>query len=107
LQSIKGIRVLKTLPGAKHARHLFTVLVPPAKRDLILRTLQKKGIGVAVNYQPIHLLTFYRNTFGYKNGDYPVAEDIGKRTISLPLYPSLKESDVKYVVKILRESLHG
>ncbi|MDQ7787197.1 MAG: DegT/DnrJ/EryC1/StrS family aminotransferase [Thermodesulfovibrionales bacterium] len=105
LRSLKGISVLRTLPKTKHARHLFTLLVPPAKRDSILRNLQKKGIGVAVNYRPIHLLKFYRKTFGYKNGDYPVAEEIGKRTISLPLYPSLKESELKYVVKVFKESL--
>jgi dTDP-4-amino-4,6-dideoxygalactose transaminase len=97
--------MLRTLPGAKHARHLFTVLVPTGKRDPLLQILQMKGIGVAVNYRPIHLLKFYRKTFGYKNGDYPVAEVIGKRTISLPLYPALKESEVKYVVKVLKDSL--
>jgi dTDP-4-amino-4,6-dideoxygalactose transaminase len=107
LRSINGIRILRTLPEAKHARHLFTALVPPAKRDVTLRGLQKKGIGVAVNYRPIHLLKFYRKTFGYNNGDYPVAENIGRRTISLPLYPSLKESELHYVVKALKESLDG
>jgi len=102
LREVKGIRILKTLPDTRHARHLFTILVPPKKRDEILWRLQDAGIGVAVNYRPIHLLSYYRKTFGYKEGDFPVAEDIGARTISLPLYPSLKEEELKAVTSTLK-----
>jgi dTDP-4-amino-4,6-dideoxygalactose transaminase len=102
LREVKGIRILKTLPDTRHARHLFTILVTPKKRDEILWRLQDAGIGVAVNYRPIHLLSYYRKTFGYKEGDFPVAEDIGARTISLPLYPSLKEEELKAVTSTLK-----
>ncbi len=105
LKAVKSIQLLSTLVNVKHARHLFTVLVPPEKRDKLLWVLQDRNIGVAVNYRPIHLLRYYRENFGYKEGDYPVAEEIGKRTISLPLYPSLKETEVRYVVKVLMEEL--
>ncbi|HMK50240.1 MAG TPA: DegT/DnrJ/EryC1/StrS family aminotransferase [Thermodesulfovibrionales bacterium] len=105
LGSVRDIRILKTQPNAKHARHLFTILVPPDKRDSLLWSLQDNNIGVAVNYRPIHLLKYYRDRFGYKEGDYPVAEDIGRRTISLPLYPSLKEKDLIYIVKTLKKIL--
>jgi len=105
LSDVKGIRLLKTLPYVKHARHLFTVLVPPERRDPLVWAFQERGIGVAVNYRPIHLLKYYRATFGYREGDYPVAEEIGKSTISLPLYPALKEEDVRYIVKTLKEEL--
>jgi len=105
LVSVRGIEILKTLDNVRHARHLFTILVPPRKRDAILWNLQDHNIGVAVNYRPIHLLKYYRERFGYKEGDYPVAEDIGERTISLPLYPSLREKDVKYIVKTLKKIL--
>lgn len=102
LRDIKNIKILKTVPGSRHARHLFTVLVPSRKRDEILWRLQESDIGVAVNYRPIHLLSYYRKTFGYKEGDLPVAEDIGARTISLPLYPLLKEEELKIVCNTLR-----
>ena len=64
-------------------------------------------MGVAVNYRPIHLLKYYRENFGYKEGDYPVAEKMGQRTISFPLYPSLKETEVKYVVKVFKENFYN
>ncbi|MBI5042760.1 MAG: DegT/DnrJ/EryC1/StrS family aminotransferase [Nitrospirae bacterium] len=106
LKKIKDIRLLKTLPNLKHARHLFTVLVPPKKRDFLLWALQERGIGVAVNYRPIHLLGYYQKTFGYKIGDFPITEEIGEMTISLPLYPSLTKDEVKYIVKTLKDELN-
>ena len=105
LQGIYGVSLLKTIPNVKHARHLFTVLVPHAKRDEILWGLQRRNIGVAVNYRPIHLLKFYRDTFGFSEGDYPVAEEIGKRTISLPFHTFLRTEEIKYVVQALEEEL--
>ncbi len=105
LGAVKDIRLLKTLLDLRHARHLFTILVSPEKRDSLLWALQDRGIGVAVNYRPIHLLRYYRETFGHRERDYPAAEDIGRSTISLPLYPSLKEEDVSYIVKVLKEEI--
>ncbi|NWF51819.1 MAG: DegT/DnrJ/EryC1/StrS family aminotransferase [Nitrospirae bacterium] len=106
LGTVKGIRLLKTLPNTKHARHIFTVLVPSERRDLILWSLQDHGIGVAVNYRPIHLLKYYKEKFGYREGDYPIAEKIGKSTISLPLYPLLNEKDIIYIAKIFKKVLN-
>jgi len=102
---IKGLRLLKTVDRSRHARHLFTVLVKPERRDAVLHKLQERGIGVAVNYRPIHLLNFYRAAFNYREGDFPVAEAIGNSTVSLPLYPALKERSVSFVIKSLKSLL--
>lgn len=104
LSGVRGVSTLDTLKDTRHARHLFTILVDPGKRDSILWTLQEKGVGVAVNYRPIHLLKYYRKEFGYKEGDFPVAEDIGSRTISLPLYPRLQDEGVRFVVEAVKEA---
>jgi dTDP-4-amino-4,6-dideoxygalactose transaminase len=105
LRGVRGVELLRTVPGSKHARHLFTILVDPGKRDALLWSLQEKGIGVAVNYRPIHLLKYYREAFGYREGDYPVAEEIGRRTISLPLYPKLADEELFMVLRTLKEIL--
>jgi dTDP-4-amino-4,6-dideoxygalactose transaminase len=107
LRGVKGVTILNTLSGVKHARHLFTIIVAPEKRDSLLWTLQDRGIGVAVNYRAIHLLKYYREHFGYREGDYPLAEKIGAGTISLPLYPSLKDDEVDYVIRTVIEVLKG
>ncbi len=107
LKTMKGIKILDTVPNSKHARHLFTILVDSDKRDTILWALQERGIGVAVNYRPIHLLQYYRKTFGHKDGLFPIAENIGKRTISLPLYPKLEDKEIVRVMEVVREVING
>jgi len=106
LADIKDVSWMKTLGGVRHARHLFTALVPPQKRDQLLWALQNRGIGVAVNYRPIHLLKYYREKFRYREGDFPMAEEIGSRTISLPFYPYLSHEELAYVVQVLKEELN-
>jgi len=91
------------LPSSKSARHLFTVQVHPEKRDKVLWQLQERGIGVAVNYRSIHLLSYYRKTFAYKRGMFPIAEKIGDSTITLPLYPKLTDKEVQYVIQTVKE----
>jgi UDP-4-amino-4-deoxy-L-arabinose-oxoglutarate aminotransferase len=87
---------------AKSARHLFTIWVQPERRDEILARLQERQIGVAVNYRAIHLLTYYRERFGFQEGDFPNAELIGSSTISLPMYPALEEEEVEAVIEGVR-----
>jgi dTDP-4-amino-4,6-dideoxygalactose transaminase len=103
--SLKEIELMKTFPNSRHARHLFTIQVPEEIRDSMLIALQEKGIGVAVNYRAIHLLKYYREKFGYKEGDFPVSEKIGNRTISIPLYPKLTDTEVNYVIKTIKKAM--
>ncbi len=97
------ITCLKILPGSKSARHLFTILVAPEKRDIILHELQEKEIGVAINFRSIHLLKYYRELFGYKRGMYPIAERMGDSTISIPMYPKLTNEEINYVIQTVKE----
>ena len=71
----------------------------------IFSNLRKKGIFINLHYLPIHLHPYYRK-FGFKNGDYPVAEKYSKSAISLPIYPTLKLFDQKKIVSILKKILY-
>jgi len=102
-KGLPGVNCLEIVPNSKSARLMFTILVPPEKRDNILWQLQEKGIGVAVNYRAIHLLTYYRQRYGYKRGMFPVAENIGDSTITLPLYHKLKNEEVRYIIQAVKE----
>ena len=88
--------------GSVSARHLFTIWAP--RRDLFLQKLQEKGIGVAVNYRAVHLLSYYRERFAYKPGDFPLAEYIGDHTLSLPLYPKLSDQEADRVISAVAET---
>jgi UDP-4-amino-4-deoxy-L-arabinose-oxoglutarate aminotransferase len=89
--------------NATSARHLFTIWVEPGRRDEYLWKLQEKGIGVAVNYRAVHLLSYYRSEFGFQEGDFPYAEAIGDRTLTLPLYPMMTDDQVEQVIAAVRD----
>jgi dTDP-4-amino-4,6-dideoxygalactose transaminase len=93
-----GVEFPAVLPGLKHAWHLFTIWAPDGRRDEFITALQDAGIGVVVNYRPVHLMRFYREKYGLTDGMFPNAETIGRRTISLPLYPALTENEIEYVI---------
>jgi len=67
-------------------------------RDVFVDELKKRGIGSAVHYYPVHYHPYYRERFGFRKGDYPVAEAEFERLISLPLFPKMTEADVDRVV---------
>ena len=94
-----GIEFPVVRDGARSARHIFSIWGPPGRRDLMLKELQARQIGVAVHYRAIHLLTYYRERFGYRPGIFPNAERMGDRTLTIPLYPSLTDAEVEYVAK--------
>jgi dTDP-4-amino-4,6-dideoxygalactose transaminase len=89
-------------PGTRHARHLYTVLLDlehlTCTRDDVLLGLHKQNIGTGVHYRALHLHPYYRDTEGYARGDFPNAEWISDRTVSLPLSPKLTDEDVEDVI---------
>lgn len=99
------ITIPATLGGGVHARHLFTIQVDPLNRDQVMTNLQDQGIGIAVNFRAIHLMSYYQSVFGYKEGDFPEAERIGASTISIPFYPSISDEDIDTAVEAVLKAL--
>jgi len=91
----------------EHARHLFTILVLPSKRDSLIQKLQEADIGVAVNFKPIHSMTYYRKKYGYRPDALKNTELIGSSTISIPMYPALEDSQVEYVASTVCRLVRG
>ncbi len=93
-------------PNTRHARHLYAILIKPEllkiSRDKFIDTLIKENIGSGVHFNPIHLYEYYRKTYGWKKGDFPHAEFIGARTISLPLSAAMTERDIKDVIAAVK-----
>jgi dTDP-4-amino-4,6-dideoxygalactose transaminase len=85
-------------PRGRSSHHLFTIHACPGERDAMLAKLGEEGIGTAVNYRAIHLLTYLAECLGVPRGALPVAEEIGDRTISLPMYPTLTAHEQDRVV---------
>lgn len=99
------IRLVKAVPGAMSARHLFAIHVPPDVRDEAIRILNANGIEVTVNYRSVPTLSYYREKYGYRPSDFPVSYEWGQGTLSLPLYPSLSEAQQDHVIAVIRDKV--
>lgn len=82
--------------------HLYAIKVNFKKlnktRVKVVEELISQNIGTQVHYIPVHLQPYYRQNFGYKEGDYPIAEDYYGKCLSLPLYPAMTDEEVNYVI---------
>ena len=95
------VQLQKVPEDVYSARHLYVIRVPSGQHCNIFKSLRDKGIGVNLHYMPVHLQPYYRK-FGFKEGDYPNAEKYSQEAISLPLYPSLTDSEQDHVIATLR-----
>jgi len=105
LSDIPNLSRPATLTDVEHAWHLFPVWIGNGRRDRVIQELHNEGVSVMVNYRAIHLLTYLRETFGFRPGDFPVAESIGDASLSLPFYPNMPREHADRVVTKLREAL--
>lgn len=104
-KNYKEIIIPKVSKNCIHAFHLYPLLINFEKlkipKNILFNELKKKNVLLQVHYIPIHLQPYYRKNYKFKNGDYPVAEKFYKQEVSLPIYFSLKNKEVKYICKLL------
>jgi dTDP-4-amino-4,6-dideoxygalactose transaminase len=62
-------------------------------RDAFMAAMKERNIGTGLHYRAVHLYPYYREHYGFQRGDFPIAERIGDSIVSLPLFPSLSDSD--------------
>ena len=86
-----------------HGRHIYTPLVDVDRlgmsRDAFMARLREFNIGTALHYQALHLFSYYGETFGWRRGDFPEAEYVSDRIVSLPLFPAMTDDDVTDVIE--------
>ncbi len=106
-RDVDAVTVPARPPGqSSHAFHLYPVLLNPSvDRRALFEYLQAHRIGVQIHYIPVHLQPYYRCRFGFKKGDFPVAEDFYAREISLPIFPGLSEAEQQYVINTFMDGL--
>jgi dTDP-4-amino-4,6-dideoxygalactose transaminase len=95
---------------AGHSWHIFAPLLPlptlKITRLQFIEAMAQRGIGVGIHYPAIHLFTAYR-AMGYRDGQFPNAEAVGRETVTLPLFPAMELSDVERVVAAVNEIIAG
>jgi UDP-4-amino-4-deoxy-L-arabinose-oxoglutarate aminotransferase len=107
LDGLNWLQIPSLPRGAVHARHLFPVWVDAALRDRMIKGLHEAGVPTVVNYRAIHLTSFLGGQLGHARGDFPVAESIGDRTLSLPFYPTMPDHHVDIVCNAVKAVAEG
>jgi dTDP-4-amino-4,6-dideoxygalactose transaminase len=105
-KAFAGIDDIATPVEADYARHVYHIYaVRLQERDELRRFLEAKGIGCGVHYPiPIHLQKAWRN-LGYSEGAFPIAENLAKEFLSLPMFPELSDQQIEHVAHCVGEAV--
>lgn len=93
-------------PYGESAWHLYVLRLnrlPGLERDAFVDELKRRNIGFSVHYRPLHMMSYYRDKYGYRPEDFPVAKDAFERMFSLPLHPRLTDEDVEDVIREVKD----
>lgn len=90
-------------PHVRSAWHLYVIQLELERltidRGQFIEALRRENVGTSVHFIPLHLHPYYRQTYGFQRGDFPIAESAYDRVVSLPLYPRMSEEDVGDVIE--------
>jgi len=102
---IKGIITPTIKANRNHIYHLYTIKIEKdyhCTRDELFLKLQKKGVGVSVQFYPLHLMTLYKKDYSSKKSQFPNANSLKDQVLCLPIFPSMTLEQIEYVVKNLK-----
>jgi perosamine synthetase len=106
-RDLEGITTPIVREHINPAWHLYPIRLNleklTANRAKIFRALRAENIGVNVHYIPVHLHPYYRDRFGYRGGEFPIAEHAYERLISLPMFHGMTDQDVEDVIAAVRK----
>ena len=104
---VPQVEVPTVSPDVTSNWHLYVMRLRDTTlgRDDLVTALKARGIGTSVHYYPVHYHPYYREHFGFREGDYPVCESEFDRILSLPLFPQMTEHDVERVVEAVKAIL--
>lgn len=102
-----GITPQKTKEYVKNSYYLYPILINEKllkiDRDEFIEALKAENIGTSVHFIPVHLHPYYRKTFGFKKGDFPVTESVYERIVSLPIHSAMSFEDANDVIKAVKK----
>lgn len=93
----------------EHSWYLFMVLIDQDRtnrsidRDIFIAEMNKRNIGTSVHYKPLHRMTYYKNRYNLKPEMFPNAEWVYKRCVSLPMFSSMTEEQLSYVIENIKQ----
>ena len=108
LAGVAGIKTPTISDNRNHVYHQYTILLNKGmQRDKFIASLRDKGVGAGIYYpKPLHIYPHIAK-LGYKVGDFPVAEDLAARVVSLPVHPKVTDEDIEVIAAAVKESING
>jgi perosamine synthetase len=109
LSAVEGLELpCSDVDGARRGWFVFVVQVPRGlDRDEIIRALGERRIPSKPYFPAVHLMSYYRELFGHREGEFPVCEDVAARSIALPFFPEMSEDQVARVAEALESALRS
>lgn len=111
-QALKGLPLrlpVVARPEDTHAWHLYVIQLELDRltltRDQFIEELSARGVGTSVHYIPLHLQPYWRERYGLRPEQFPVASDAYSRVVSLPIYPTLSDQSLDHVIATVSEVL--
>ena len=105
-EAFKGVEAIISpvvKPDRESAWHLYVIKLDlealRISRDRFIEELKERGIGTSLHFIPLHRHPYDRDTCGYRPGDFPEAEWVYERCVSLPIYPGMRDEEVEYVIE--------
>jgi len=107
LKEVDEIILPQVQPNRIHSWHLYAIRLQFQRLQLnraqFITELRQRGIGTSVHWLPLHMHPYYREMYGYRPRDLPVANALYPQIVTLPIYPDLTEADVEYVCRSIKE----
>jgi dTDP-4-amino-4,6-dideoxygalactose transaminase len=93
--------------NSSHAWHLYIIQLNLSEltinRDQFIETLKQRGVGASVHFIPLHIQPYWRERYGFRPEDFPYALETYQRSVSLPIYPTLTEKEISYIISTIRD----
>ena len=105
-KDIPGLIVPKEIEKG-NSWHLYPLRTTKVPRDEFIEKLSLANVGTGVHFIPVHLFSYYRNKYGFKEGDFPKAEKCFNEELSLPMYARLSQEDIDYVIESVLKIAKG
>ena len=109
LREVEEVILPRVQPDRVHSWHLYSIRLRVDRlridRAQFIAELKARGIGTSVHWLPLHMHPYYRETYGYRPGDFPTAAALYPQLVTLPLYPAMSEQDVRRVCDAIKETL--
>ena len=113
-EALSSIEVLKLPPKGPadrlHTWHIYPVQFDTDKigknREQLIQALKEENIGTGIHYEAIHAHPFFAKTLGCQWGNFPHAESMSERVLSLPLFPKMTNQDLRDVVEAIKKVIH-